>query len=71
MRVELPVMLKCAGCGISFELSARNVRRHRRLGLQHFCRTCPTRFSMADVERAKRWWLKNYSLEELQSWPPL
>jgi hypothetical protein len=67
------VTVRCAGCGISFDLSVRNELEHRRHGLPHRCRCCRMGASpsAAMVARMRGWWLQRYSLGELRSWPPL
>jgi hypothetical protein len=38
--VEAPAAVECTVCGCGFELSARNARRHRRLGMADVCEHC-------------------------------
>ncbi len=68
------MLVVCATCGASFELSRRNVRAHDRNGKQHVCSACrnpPKPPDEAQMARLRRWWLDRYSLEELRSWPPI
>src|SRR5713226_3273357 len=67
------VTVRCAGCGVSFDLSARNEFEHRRHGMPHRCPYCRRGASpsAAMVVKMRGWWLERYSLGELRSWPPL
>jgi hypothetical protein len=72
VRAEPSVLVQCGECADYFELSRRNVREHERRGVPHKCARCrgvnpgP---SPAAIEQAREWWLRRYTLAELQSWP--
>jgi hypothetical protein len=74
VTVEAAVTVTCSTCGSPFELSPRNIREHRRRGVPHVCHECRHPPNPEEVQRRvmamKQWWLKRYSLAELQSWPP-
>ena len=73
VRASPSVTVICSGCGDRFELSIRREHELRRLGRLPRCSQCRGvggRPTPAAVERAKRWWLARYPLEELQAWPP-
>jgi hypothetical protein len=68
------VSVVCGECGLDFELSKRNALGHRQRGTLPRCVTCrfppkpPTPELLAEM---KAWWLKQFTLDELRSWPPL
>lgn len=67
--VETPRLVRCAGCGSSFELSARNVRAIRARGEEPLCRRCRHPAKPVDeIQAAKyrRWWLERFPLDELR-----
>jgi len=68
------VTVTCSGCGFGFELSRRNELEHERRGQAHLCRDCriPAKPRSPELLAAmRRWWLANYTLEELRSWPTI
>jgi hypothetical protein len=74
VTVEATRTVECAVCAGDFELSARNAREHRRLGTPDVCPTCrhpPKPPDPKRLEAMRAWWLSRFSLEELQSWPPI
>jgi hypothetical protein len=67
--VELAREFTCPGCGERSELSAKNMREHRRRGTVPICRDCrlpPARPDPEEAERLRRWWLARYSVDELR-----
>jgi hypothetical protein len=74
LTVEAPRKVTCSRCGGQYQLSARNARQHRRLGLPDLCEPCRHPVKAPDpkrVEAMKAWWLSRFTLEELRAWPPL
>jgi hypothetical protein len=74
MATTTTTVVECVECSDSFELTTRTVAEHRRRGLPDLCHSCRYPDSgpgLAAIEAARRWWLSRYSLEEIQSWPPL
>jgi hypothetical protein len=68
------VQVVCADCGDEFGLSRRTVLDHRRRGMPDLCHSCrhpDSGAGLAAIAAARKWWLQTYSLEEIQSWPPL
>ena len=73
-RAQPAVNVRCQECGTTFELSPGHARQHVRRDLATRCRFCRrpgARPTAEEIARAKRWWLKHYSVDELQSWPPI
>jgi hypothetical protein len=74
VTVEAAVTVACSVCGVDYELSARNAREHRRLGIPHVCDGCrhpPKPPDLGRLDAMRQWWLDRYELAELKSWPPL
>ncbi len=73
-RTSPTALVVCADCGDRFDLGRRTELEHRRRGLPDLCRSCRHPDSgpgQAAIQAARGWWLARYSLEEIQSWPPL
>ncbi|MGH3082795.1 MAG: hypothetical protein ACRDNP_01825 [Gaiellaceae bacterium] len=69
------VEARCSDCGARYRTSAGNAAEARRLGKAAKCETCRAigraRPGPEAVDRARKWWLENFDLSELRSWPPL
>ena len=68
------VVVTCAECGVDFYLSARREYEHRKRGMPALCGACrhpPKPPDPRTLRAMRRWWLDRFTLDELQSWPPL